>query len=79
MQRSDEKISRSWTFRIETLPVGADCANAGTGINGITDPTVVQAQNQVIGSPEVVARLMARRNRSGPLAVLTPASGRCSR
>jgi hypothetical protein len=33
--------------------------NAGTGINGITDPAQVQAQNQVIGSPEVVARLHA--------------------
>jgi hypothetical protein len=31
--------------------------NAGTGINGITDPTVVVAINQTIGSPEVVARL----------------------
>jgi hypothetical protein len=31
--------------------------NAGTGINGISDPAVVQATSQVIGSPEVVARL----------------------
>ena len=31
--------------------------SAGTGINGITDPAQVQAQVQVIGSPEVVARL----------------------
>ena len=33
--------------------------NAGTGINGITDPTQVVATNQTIGSPEVVARLHA--------------------
>ena len=33
--------------------------SAGTGINGITDPVQVQATNQAIGSPEVVARLHA--------------------
>jgi hypothetical protein len=31
--------------------------NAGTGVNGITDPTTVIAINQTIGSPEVVAKL----------------------
>jgi hypothetical protein len=33
--------------------------NAGTGINGISDPSQVVATNQAIGSPEVVARLHA--------------------
>jgi len=31
--------------------------NAGTGSNGITDPSQVSQQNQSVGSPEVVARL----------------------
>ena len=35
------------------------------------------ASGGTVLDPEVVSRLMAKRARSGPLATLTPASGRC--